>query len=55
VISKWCPHIIKKESEELKNEAPGVTKTDSFPAFIKSGSSYPFFGYPPNPRIPFSE
>lgn len=49
------PRIIAKLSCELKNEAPGITVTVSFPAFIRSGSIVFSVGNGPKPNIPFSD
>ena len=39
VISKCPPRIIPNESEEEKNDEPGIVVTVSFQALIKSGDS----------------
>jgi len=44
-----------KDYDDGKNEAPGRTVTDCFPALIRSGSTICSLGKGPNPRIPFSD
>jgi hypothetical protein len=44
-----------KHIDELMIEPPLLMVTVSFPALIRSGSSFPTSGYSPIPKSPFSE
>lgn len=55
VKSIFPARIIPKDSSEPKTAAPGLRVTVSLPALMRSGSSWPFLGYGPSPRIPFSK
>src|SRR5271170_6338719 len=47
--------IMPKDSSEPKHAAPGSSVTVSLPALMRSGSSSPFLGYGPRPKMPFSD
>ena len=46
--------IMPKDSSDPKTAAPRARVTVSLPALMRSGSSWPFWGYGPRPKIPFS-
>lgn len=54
VQSIWPPLIIANDSLELKKDAPFDVITVYLAGSTKSASSSPGFGYPPNPKRPFS-
>ena len=61
VKSKWPPRIIANDWDDENKEPPGSKVTVSyenkifftFPALIKSGSTFAAVGYGPTPKIPF--